>query len=52
MIGGVSPQKERKNSVPNSKSETSGYLNYVLAGVAVAAVSIGVTMLAKYRNMF
>ena len=57
MIGGVSPQKqERKNSVPKSsstsKSDTSGYLNYVLAGVAVAAVSIGVTMLAKYKNMY
>ena len=55
MIGGVSPnnKKEKLNKKESkSKNESSSYLTYVVAGIAVAALSIGFTMLAKYKNVF
>ena len=50
-------KQRRKNSDSLSKSTTTAksvrfcYLNCVLTGVAIAAVSIGVTILAKYINI-
>lgn len=55
MISGVSPDSKSEKKVSKAKirnDTTSSYLSYVMAGVAVAALSIGVTMFAKYRNMF
>lgn len=61
MMSGVSPDsknesksKSRSSKLKTANSETdanSSYKSYVLAGLAVAAVSIGITMFAKYKNM-
>ena len=64
MMSGVSPDSKNetkkvkssklsKSSInTNCNKNDSSYKSYVLAGLAVAALSIGVTMLAKYKNMF
>ncbi len=63
MMSGVSPDsknesksksRSRSSKLKTANSETdanSSYKSYVLAGLAVAAVSIGITMFAKYKNM-
>jgi hypothetical protein len=56
MISAVSKTEDEINKLKAStknkkKSESSAYIGYLAAGLAVAAASVGVAMFARYKNL-
>lgn len=59
MISGVSKTETDEAKIKLSKISKSGknkkdssYVNYIAAGLVVAAASVGVALFARYKNAF
>lgn len=51
MMRGTSEEKEVKSNEQRSNNSASSILTYTVAGVIMAGATLGVAMLAKYKNL-